>query len=351
MGALRRVIEPTANKSVLDLGFVRAARVADGAAWIDYELPEQLVGSPVEQELRLRTNAALHMTAGVERVEIRVAARPGRVTNTLPGVQNVIAVGAGKGGVGKSTLSVLLALGLKRRGLRTGLLDADVYGPSLPKLTGTEAAQAEGTADGRILPPESDDGLKVMSMGYLVPANEVVVWRGPMAQKYVKEFLDRGAWGELDHLIVDLPPGTGDIPLTLSQSIPLTGAVVVCTPQDVALLDALKAYRMYRKLNVPVLGFVENMSYYLNPATGAREYIFGNGGVERAARANDVPYLGGLPLHQLIRESGDAGSPKDCFTHAPAHVTEALDQIVTNLLEQVRLRRAEATPLPQLRIR
>lgn len=349
--ALRRVIDPNSNRDVVELGWVRTADLDDGVAKLELELPDQVLGSPIENEIRNRANAALLTAPGVRDVAITTRPRPmPRATNTLPGVRDVIAVGAGKGGVGKSTLAVLLAIGMKRRGLKAGVLDADVYGPSVPKLTGTEGCVPEADELGRILPPLSDDGLPVMSMGFLIPPEQAVVWRGPMAQKYVKEFLDRGHWGELDFLFVDLPPGTGDIPLTLAQTIPLTGAVVVCTPQDVALIDALRALRMYQKLGVEPLGFVENMSYYLNPVSGAEEYIFGKGGVERAARKNGVPFLGGLPLAQLIRESGDAGTPMDCFAKSPPHVSKALDEIVDRLLVQVEKRRGEGTPLPQLRV-
>ncbi len=267
----------------------------------------------------------------------------------LPGVKHVVAVGAGKGGVGKSTVAVLLAVGLMRRGLRVGLLDADVYGPSIPKLTGTEDAQPLADADGRVVPPEKH-GLRIMSMGYFVQADQAIVWRGPMAQKYVKEFLDRGAWGELDFLIVDLPPGTGDIPLTLAQSIPLTGAVVVCTPQDVALLDAVKALHMYRKLGVDPLGVVENMSYYVCPQCGCRDELFGHGGAERAAGELNVPFLGGVPLHTAIRRSGDSGRPADNFTNVEPHISAAIEAVVGRFAEEVRRREQAAPPPPMLRV-
>ncbi len=265
----------------------------------------------------------------------------------LPGVRNVLAVGAGKGGVGKSTLAVLLAYGLQRRGFRTGLLDADVYGPSVPKLTGTESAQPSPGENGRIVPPQRD-GIPIMSMGYLVPPDQAIVWRGPMAQKYVKEFLDRGDWGQLDFLIVDLPPGTGDIPLTLAQSIPLTGAIVVCTPQDVALLDAIKAVRMYEKLGVETLGLIENMSYYVCPQCGHRDEIFSHGGCEHAAAQLGVPFLGAIPLNIAIRINGDAGRPLDCFTRTEGYVTDALEAVVTRLCETLQNR--DAGEQPSLRI-
>jgi ATP-binding protein involved in chromosome partitioning len=269
--------------------------------------------------------------------------------NALATVKNVIAVGAGKGGVGKSTVAALFAVGLKRKGYKAGLLDGDVYGPSLPKITGTEGARPHIGEDGFIIPPQKD-GMPIMSMGYLVPPEQAVIWRGPLAQKYVKEFLDRTLWGELDCLIVDLPPGTGDIPLTLAQSIPLTGAVVVCTPQDLAIVDVLKALRMYQKLGVEPLGMVENMSYHVCPQCGYRDEIFGHGGAEAAAKRIGVPFLGAIPLNIAIRENGDVGALVENFTQTEPYVVEALEHTVDRLLEQLAERKRRGTPLPQLNI-
>jgi ATP-binding protein involved in chromosome partitioning len=266
----------------------------------------------------------------------------------LPGVEHVVAIGAGKGGVGKSTVAVLAAVGLMRRGRRVGLLDADVYGPSLPKLTGTEGQQLDLNEQGRIKPADAD-GLKLVSMGYLVPPDQAVIWRGPMAQKYVKEFLDRTEWGGLDYLLVDLPPGTGDIPLTLAQSIPLTGAVVVCTPQDVALQDAIRALRMYEKLGVEPLGIVENMSYYVCPQCGHRDEIFSHGGAERAAKELGVAFLGALPLNSAIRAYGDAGRPAACFSDVEPYMAEALNGFVDRLAGAIADQARKRVPLPQLK--
>ncbi len=267
----------------------------------------------------------------------------------LSGVKHVVAVGAGKGGVGKSTIAVLAAVGLLRRSFRTGLLDADVYGPSLPKLTGTEGRRLELNEQGRVRPADAE-GVKLVSIGHLIPPDQAVIWRGPMAQKYVKEFLDRTDWGELDYLFVDLPPGTGDIPLTLAQSIPLTGAVIVCTPQPVALQDALRALRMYQRLGVEPLGIVENMSYYLCPQCGHRDEIFSHGGAAQAAKEFGVPFLGALPLNVAIRAHGDAGRPAANFTHADPHLVAALDDFVQRLQEVIQGQAQKKTPLPQLRI-
>jgi ATP-binding protein involved in chromosome partitioning len=272
-----------------------------------------------------------------------------RRSNPLAAVKNVIAIGAGKGGVGKSTVAALFAVGLQRKGCKVGLLDADVYGPSLPKITGTEGARPRVDDDGLIIPPHKD-GIPIMSMGYLVPPGEAVIWRGPMAQKYVKEFLERGYWGELDCLIVDLPPGTGDIPLTLAQSIPLAGAVLVATPQDVALADVLKALRMYQRLGVEPLGVVENMSYHVCPQCGHRAEIFGHGGAESLAKRIGVPFLGGIPLNIAIRANGDAGALFENFTQVEAYVVEALERMVDRLLEQLAEANRRRRPLPQLNL-
>jgi ATP-binding protein involved in chromosome partitioning len=346
--ALRQVVDPASGRDVASLGLVRGVECDGQAVFVAYALPPQSAGEPMRRQITAQTQQALAGLPGVREVRVEFVAAGETAARPLAGVKHVIAVGAGKGGVGKSTVSVLLAVALSRRGMKVGLLDADVYGPSIPKLTGTEDAEPLPDPSGRIELPECD-GIRIMSMGYIVPPDQAVIWRGPMAQKYVKEFLDRGAWGELDYLLVDLPPGTGDIPLTLAQSIPLTGAVVVCTPQDVALLDAIKALRMYQKLGVEPLGLVENMSYYLCPQCGHREHIFDHGGCERTARELGVAFLGAIPLNLSIRVSGDAGRPSDNFA-AAGPVAEALNHLSDRLVEEVTRRTATRRPLPQLRI-
>ena len=349
VAALRDVKEPESGRDVLALELVRGMGFAGGVARISFELPARLATAKLQEVLRRQTEAALRGLEGVREVQVEFCVVERWSTDVLPGVKYVVAVGAGKGGVGKSTLSLLAAVGLQRMGLKVGLLDADVYGPSLPKLTGTEQAQPEIDDRGRVLPPEFD-GIKLISMGHLVPPDEAVIWRGPLAQRYVREFLDRGAWGELDYLIVDLPPGTGDIPLTLAQSIPLTGVVVVCTPQDVALIDVVKAVRMFRKLGVDVLGMVENMSYYVCPQCQARHYLFGERGAERASGELGVPFLGGIPLHAAIREYGDQGKPAASFTQISQEMSSALEQVVRRWHEEVERHAKWRTPLPQLRV-
>jgi len=225
----------------------------------------------------------------------------------VPGVGAIIAVASGKGGVGKSTTAVNLALGLLANGLRVGILDADIYGPSMPRLLKISGKPSQ--IDGRIIVPMENYGLKVMSMGFLVEEETAMIWRGPMVQSALLQMLREVAWGELDVLVVDMPPGTGDVQLTMAQQVPLAGAVIVSTPQDLALIDARKGLNMFRKVEVPVLGIVENMSYFIAPDTGARYDIFGHGGARKEAERIGVPFLGEVPLTMGIRETSDAGTP------------------------------------------
>ena len=224
----------------------------------------------------------------------------------VPGVKHIVAVASGKGGVGKSTTSINLALGLAANGQKVGVLDADIYGPSMPRLLGlTGRPQAEG----RLLHPMENFGIKVMSMGFLVEEDTPMIWRGPMVISALTQMLREVAWGELDVLIVDMPPGTGDAQLTMAQQVPLSGAVIVSTPQDLALIDARKGLNMFRKVDVPLLGIVENMSYFLCPSCGERSDIFGHGGARDEADRIGVPFLGEVPLAMRVRETSDAGTP------------------------------------------
>ncbi|MER9331830.1 Mrp/NBP35 family ATP-binding protein [Mesorhizobium sp. M0152] len=225
----------------------------------------------------------------------------------VPGIEAIIAVASGKGGVGKSTTAVNLALGLAANGLRVGVLDADIYGPSMPRLLNIHGRPQ--TVDGKILKPMENYGLKVMSMGFLVDEETPMIWRGPMVMSALTQMLREVEWGALDVLVVDMPPGTGDAQLTMAQQVPLAGAVIVSTPQDLALIDARKGLNMFRKVDVPLLGIVENMSYFLAPDTGKRYDIFGHGGARREAERLGVTFLGEVPLEMGIRESSDAGTP------------------------------------------
>ncbi|MCA9102842.1 MAG: Mrp/NBP35 family ATP-binding protein [Planctomycetales bacterium] len=257
----------------------------------------------------------------------------------------VIAVGSGKGGVGKSTIAASIATALHRAGCKVGLMDADVYGPSVPHLFGIEGRPE--VDEGRIRPADAD-GMKIMSMGLLVPPGEAVIWRGPMLHGAITQFLRDTAWGNLDYLFIDLPPGTGDIALTLSQLLPLTGAIVVCTPQDVALLDAVKAVSMFDKVGIKVLGMVENMSYFECPNCQKRYDIFGHGGARRRAEELKLPFLGEVPINIAIREHGDAGRVGASFDDpTTAGPLEALGhRLCRNLAES----RSQEPPLPSLSV-
>ncbi|MEJ8574406.1 iron-sulfur cluster carrier protein ApbC [Microbaculum marinum] len=230
-----------------------------------------------------------------------------RPAQSVPGISNIIAVASGKGGVGKSTTAVNLALGLQTLGLKVGILDADIYGPSQPRLLGVSGKPEP--VNGRILRPLEGYGIKVMSMGFLVEEDTPMIWRGPMVISALTQMLREVEWGELDVLVVDMPPGTGDAQLTMAQQVPLAGAVIVSTPQDLALIDARKGINMFRRVDVPILGIIENMSYFLCPSCGTRSDIFGNGGAEREAERLGVEFLGAVPLHMDIRERSDTGRP------------------------------------------
>lgn len=261
--------------------------------------------------------------------------------------KSIVAVGSGKGGVGKSTIAASIAIGLARAGSRVGLLDADVYGPSVPHLLGLSGRpQIES---GKIMPMNLTIGagaMPVMSMGFLVPAGDAVVWRGPMLHGAITQMLRDTLWGPLDYLIIDMPPGTGDIALTLSQILPLTGAVIVCTPQDVALLDATKAIAMFRKVNIPILGMVENMAFFVCPDTGKRYDIFGSGGAKRTAQDLEIPFLGEVPIQIPIREHGDAGRTAANYDDAAAR--PYLQGICERLVGNLAAAAAARPPLPSL---
>jgi len=259
----------------------------------------------------------------------------------LPGVKNTIAVASGKGGVGKSTVAVNLAVALAKQGAKVGLIDADVYGPSIPMMLGItgkpQVYQSKTTM--KMLPLESY-GIKLISIGLLIEDNAPLIWRGPMASGAVKQFMSDVEWGELDYLLFDMPPGTGDIQLTLVQTIPLTGAVIVTTPQEVSLIDARKALKMFTRVNVPVLGIVENMSYFIAPDTGIKYDIFGTGGGSKMADELAAPFIGGIPIEPRVRIGGDKGVPIVYDIPDSEHATIMI-QIADNLIEQVNLRNSK----------
>ncbi len=301
----------------------------------------------VEDTIRDTLRAQFPGIPNVE-VEMTTFSRPPLARGTLDlRAKAVIAVGSGKGGVGKSTVALCLALALQRSGCRVGLLDADVYGPSLPQLTGVHGPVGKR---GEKIAPQEYLGMPLMSIGFLVPPDQAVIWRGPMLHSTLKTFLNDVDWGDLDYLIVDMPPGTGDVALSLSQFIPLTGAVVVCTPQQVALIDAIKAVAMFRQVKIPVLGVVENMSGFLCPDNGKRYDIFGKGGAREYAEQSGVPFLGDLPIHIPLRERGDAG--ETVLNFEDPQIAPYLESLAFQLALEI-ARRAEQTSgrmeLPVLR--
>ena len=304
--ALRSVKDPDLGRDIVTLGFIKNLEVGDNRVSFDLQLTTP--ACPIRDQLAAQARAAV-AALGIRDVQVRLTAQapapsPGR--ELIPQVKYTVAVASGKGGVGKSTVAANLAVALNRTGAKVGLMDTDVYGPSVPILMGGN--DAPYVLEGKIEPPV-EYGVKIMSMAYFLPKDEAVIWRGPMLHKTIQQFLGDVRWGELDYLLMDLPPGTGDIQLSLSQTIPLTGAVIVSTPQDLALSVASKAIAMFQKLNVPILGIVENMSYYLCPKCGHREEIFGHGGAREAAKKLNYPFLGEIPLDLSIREQSDSGKP------------------------------------------
>jgi ATP-binding protein involved in chromosome partitioning len=308
--ALAAVIDPNTGKDFVSTKAVKNLQVNDGNVSLDVEL-----GYPARSQIPALRNAmiaAAKGVPGVQNVSVNmtskiVAHSAQRGVALLPKVKNIVAVASGKGGVGKSTMAVNLALALAAEGAAVGLLDADIYGPSLPMMMGIEGRPE--SADGKSMEPLENYGVQVMSIGFLVAQDEAMIWRGPMATQALEQLLRQTNWNDLDYLIVDLPPGTGDIQLTLSQRVPMTGAVIVTTPQDIALLDAKKGIKMFEKVGVPILGIVENMAVHVCSQCGHAEHIFGEGGGQRMAAEYGMDYLGALPLDIRIRQQADSGKP------------------------------------------
>ncbi len=318
LATLSGIADPVAGGNIVASGLVRALQVEGGTVRFVMEIAPDAAAAMAP--VRAAAEAALRALPGVTQVQIAMTAHSApkappelkpRATvapaQPVPGVKRIIAVASGKGGVGKSTVAANLACALAAEGKRVGLLDADVYGPSQPRMLGVSARPA--SPDGKTIIPLQAHGVTMMSLGLMMDEDQAVIWRGPMLMGALQQMLFQVAWGELDALIVDLPPGTGDVQLTLAQKVPVTGAIIVSTPQDVALLDARKGIDMFRKLNVPILGLIENMSVHICATCGAEEHIFGHGGVRAEAARMGVPLLAEIPLHLSIRTGGDAGVP------------------------------------------
>jgi ATP-binding protein involved in chromosome partitioning len=309
LSALRGVQDPDLHKDIVTLGFVKEVHIAAGE--VDFTVELTTPACPVKDQMKEQAEqlvAALPgVTAARAKMTADVRARGGFGRQAITGIRNILAVGAGKGGVGKSTTAVNLAIALQRKGARVGLMDADVYGPNIPQMLGI-VGQPDVTEEKRILPPEAY-GIKVISMGMLVPPDQAIIWRGPMLHSAVQQFMRDVEWGELDYLVVDLPPGTGDVAISMAQSVPMAGAVVVTTPQGVSISDVRKAVGMFRQLNIPVLGVVENMNTFACPHCKEHTDIFGHGGGERMAQDLSIPFLGGVPIDVRVRTGGDEGQP------------------------------------------
>lgn len=372
LAALKGVKDPDLGRDLVDLKMIKDIRIGDGtvALTVNLTTPACPLKGKIEHDVRTALESRLpgQWTLNIT-MSAEVRGKGIRETGDIPGVKNVIAVGSGKGGVGKSTMAAAIAYGLRSYGAAVGLMDADVYGPSIPHLVG---ATGRPMAHGDLVQPIESNGLKLMSMGFLLEPGRAVIMRGPMLHGVMQQFLRQVDWGSLDYLVIDLPPGTGDVPLTLAQSLPLTGAVVVCTPQEVALLDASRAIAMFRQLNVPVLGMIENMAFfdviaylkerggpeatklvdgkaYFDSPGDERVYIFGQGGARRRAEEMGVPFLGEVPLNLFLRETGDLGKMEHALlpgSPARPHLLGVVEQLAA----QISIQNLKNPKMPKLEI-
>ena len=363
LDVLKTIKDPASGKDIVGAGMVAGLQTKDGHVAFAIEVDPKN-GAKMEP-LRKQAEKAVHGLKGViSATVVLTAERPAQAAGggpapqprhappgpggakapVLAGVQSIVAVASGKGGVGKSTTAVNLALGLAAAGHRVGLLDADIYGPSMPRMMGISGRPT--SSDGQTLDAMENYGIKVMSMGFMVDEETPMIWRGPMVQSALEQMMRDVNWGELDVMVVDMPPGTGDAQLTMAQRVPLTGAVIVSTPQDIALLDARKGLNMFRKVDVPVFGLIENMSYFTCPKCGERSEIFSHGGARREAARLGLDFLGEIPLVMEIRETSDGGHPivvsKPASEHAKVYRTIA-DKVWTKI-EQALAAREAATP-------
>lgn len=339
LAALSQVQEPELGGDLVSRRMIKDVKISGAAVSFTIELTTP--ACPLKDQIRGEAEAAVLAVPGVAEVGIEFTAntrRPAGIPEqtAIPGVANVVAVAAGKGGVGKSTVAANLAVALAQEGAKVGLLDADVFGPSLPLMFGVrgqpEAFQNEkGEA---MMVPLAGHGIKLISVGFLVDESQPVIWRGPMVSQLLRQFLYNVDWAPLDYLIIDMPPGTGDIALTLAQSLPLTGSLIVTTPQAVATADVIKAMEMFKKVNVPLLGIVENMAYFVAPDTGARYDIFGSGGAEQLSARLGVPLLGQIPLGMAVGKGGDNGTPA-VISDAPDAYAEVFRQVARQLAARI----------------
>lgn len=337
--ALSYVDDPDLHKDIVTLGMVKDIEI-DGKN-VSFTVELTTPACPMKEMIeRACNNAVKHFVKEVEEITINMSSRVTTKRDNaevFPNVKNIIAVASGKGGVGKSTVAANLAYGLSHLGAKVGILDADIYGPSIPIMMGVKGQQIRTSAEGKMIPAEKD-GIKIMSIGFMVAENQPVVWRGPMLSSAFKQLANDAQWGELDYLIIDLPPGTGDIHLTVAQQIPLTGVVMVTTPQDMAIADCRRAMSMFRTegVKVPILGIVENMSWFVpSDAPDKKYFIFGKGGADTLSKEFDVPVIGHIPIFENLRSSADAGiNPFQNYNLA----TEQLKLITESLAQQVSIK-------------
>jgi ATP-binding protein involved in chromosome partitioning len=351
--ALRGVTDPSVNRDVVSARFVKDIRIDGGR--VSFTVEQALYGAPSRQAVGESAGAAVKKIPGVSAVEVTMTAkvRPAVLSDLskqpVQGVKNTIAVGAGKGGVGKTTVSVNLAVALSQMGARVAMIDGDVYGPNVPIMLGI---QTELGTDGQRIVPAVQYGIQLISMAFLTKDDTPVIWRGPMLHGVIQQFFREAAWDDVDYLIVDLPPGTGDIALSLSQSIPVAGAVVVTTPQTVSVADTRRAVRMYEKLNVAPLGLVENMSHFVCPKCHTESDIFGKGGGESLAKELNVPFLGRIPIYEPIRVGGDTGVPivvGEPKSPAAQAFRSAAEQLAAQIAVMSLKTGSKAIPLTQVR--
>ncbi|MEE9225424.1 MAG: iron-sulfur cluster carrier protein ApbC [Bacteroidota bacterium] len=350
LDALRNVKDPDLHRDIVSLNFVKDIQIDRGRVDLTIELTTP--ACPVRDQLKEESSQAVKKTIeGVNDVRVTMTSKvithdSKQRESILPGVKNTIAVASGKGGVGKSTVAVNLAVALAYEGAQVGLVDSDVYGPSAPLMMNLNTKPK--VVNQKLIPLENY-GVKVMSIGFLVDPMQAVIWRGPMASGAVKQFISDVNWGELDYLIFDLPPGTGDIQLTLVQSVPLTGGVIVTTPQDISLADARKGLKMFERVNVTILGIVENMSYYICPQCGHRDEIFSYGGGRKTSEEMGVPFLGEIPIVTDIRVGGDTGKPI-VIQNPESEQAKAVFSIARNMAAQISIRHLSGAETPKLDI-
>ncbi len=341
--ALKNVQEPELGRDIVSLNMVKDVEIADSSVALKIELTTP--ACPLKDEIERNIHSVL---GGLGATEVTVTwgamvrrAQPVQAQQLLPDVKNIIAVASGKGGVGKSTVSANLAVALAMEGAKVGLLDADITGPNIPLMLGVEGAPA-ATPSGKIGPLERY-GVKVISIQFFVPEGQPIVWRGPLVGGAIQQFLRDVDWGELDYLVIDLPPGTSDAQLTLAQAVPISGALLVTTPQDVAVMDVAKALAMFRRMSVPVMGVVENMSAFVCPHCGVATEIFGRGGGETFARRNELEYFGGIPLDIKVRQGGDAGVPA-VAQREPGPAADVMRSLARTVAARMSVRAAQQAP-------